>query len=929
MILGLIVMNEQPSTQKAKLEQIRQAIADMQARLQDLLSADELDKMLAPLRGEEAALLAQMAEVPIQTAVYAEAFWQKFPDFHTSELVHATDAYLAYIASRYRYLDFRGIGFIDQVPRQLSLLSMFVPVKIRPYLPDGETWPRHFEDHVDSHDPVPFLPLLAVEEGVVVLGDLGAGKTTLLKYLALSLALNINVTEGVNGRIPLIMPLSAYADRLKDGNISLQNFFEEYFNTLGVPLPLNDMFRAILEVGQGLFLLDGLDEVRDLALRFRVVEQIYTFFAFHKRAGNKMVVASRLVGYREARLISDGLVECTIADLDADGMAQFVDRWLALVEGETAVSIHQVEATKTSLLTTIQKSPALSRLATNPLLLTIMVLMKRQGVSLPQRRVELYHQFLRTLIRDWNIARNPIGTPNNGVADVVETMHILGPLALWMEEQNPGVGLVQREDLRRELVAICRFRGLPQPEAFANQFLQDVQQFTGVLVERQDNHIAFLHRSFQEYLAAWAVAQRGQRDLMPVVEFIEAHLLDVGWWELLRLTVGVLGIVQQREEAAGFVLDRLLTSELGGGGMALALVGEMLGDVWPAGVPTAVSEKIVRHLFQGVRDDDTIGADWRIAIGRVLGRLEEGRTVVDEIPFSLITGGSFILGERHFEQTVDTLERPYWLSRYPITNSQFAEFIEDDGYKTVEFWREATAVNRWRPGEIMDWESLGWRYAPHDYGYPFNLSNHPVVGLSWYEALAFTRWVQKRWQAEGFIEPTWRVVLPSEIQWEKAARGGLEVPQLPVEADPPLLISVFDSFFESLSKNPDPKRPFPWGDAQPTNHANYREAGDKVFDESPNMGRCFPMGQSPYGCRDMSGNVWEWTRSILRPYPYDAKDGREREDIQLFHTLACRGGAFWSTVENIRTVSRIGRSPNTRSDSIGFRICVMVPDPPR
>ena len=921
-------MNELPSDTNEKVKEIQQAIADTQARLKAIMPLEEIEKMLASLRAEEAALLATIADISVDTAVIAQQFWHDVPNFDDSDLLTATNSYLAYLASRFRYLDFRGIGFVDQLPHRLGLLNMFVPLKVRPYLPEGETWPRHFEDAAQNHDPVSILPLLSQEEGLLILGDLGAGKTTLLKYLALALATGKEVVEGIDGRIPLILPLSAYADQLRESAIPLQDFFETYFNSLGIPLPLDKMFREILAIGKGLFLLDGLDEVRDLALRHQVVEQILNFFAFHKQAGNKMIVASRLIGYREARLISDGLVECTIADLDQDGISLFVDRWLLLVEGESFTN-DQVAEDKAALLIQIQENDALARLASNPLLLTIMILMRRQGLSLPQRRVELYDQFLRTLIRDWNLARNPQRSPTSSVTDIIETLHILGPLALWMEEQNPGVGLVQREDLRRELEAICRFRGYEQPNKTAHQFLQDIKQYSGVLVEREDGNVAFLHRSFQEYLAAWAVAQRGQSDLTPVVAFIDAHLYDISWWELLRLTVGILGIVQQREEAAGIVLNRLLTSEMGDGGIALALGGAILGDIWPGGVPTAVYDDVVRHLFQAVRDIHEIKADWRIAIGRALGRLSEGETIVNEMHFCYVPGGPFYLGERHFEQLISDLDAPFWVSQYPISNGQFAEFVNDGGYKVAEFWHEAAAVNRWRMGEVMDWERLGWRKKPHNYGYPFNLANHPVVGISFFEALAFIRWLEKRWRAAGFIEPDWQVRLPSELEWEKAARGGLQLPELPVQADVPILISVYDSFFERLVENPHPKRPFPWGNEPSTNHANFREKNSKLFDESTNLGFCFPKGRSPLGCCDMSGNVWEWTRSLLRPYPYDAEDGRESEAVQLYHTIALRGGAFWSSEDQIQTVSRIGRSPNTRSDSIGFRICVVVPIPPR
>ncbi|MEM7331924.1 MAG: SUMF1/EgtB/PvdO family nonheme iron enzyme [Chloroflexota bacterium] len=921
-------MNKMPPDVQKQLNELEKLIADNRNRLAGLMSDEEINQIVLPLLAKKEALLAPFGGAREDTAVIAEQFWYEDPDFDQPELIPATSAYLKFLDNRYRTLEFRGLGFVNQLPGRLQLLNLFVPLKVRPFLPEGDTWPRQFVTDIENHEPVPILPLLENEDGLVLLGDVGAGKTTFLKYLALSLAMGHDVDETINGRIPLILPLSAYADELKNGNLSLQDFFVNYFNGMGVQLPLDSMFNQVLARGKGLFLLDGLDEVRDIALRHQVVQQILNFFALHRQNGNKLIVTSRLVGYRDARLLTDGLLECTIADLDLLAIEHFIDRWLLFVEKKAANS-QDLIAEKETMLKAFRGNHSLKHLATNPLLLTIMILMRRQGVALPKQRVQLYDLFIRTLIKDWNLARNPQQASTTAVSDILETMQILAPLALWMEEDSPGVGLVQREDFRRQLETICRLRGYEQPATASRQFLDDIKQYSGILVEREDQNISFLHRSFQEYLAAWAIAQRGQSDLVPVVSFIETHLFDVTWWELLRLTVGIIGIVQQREEAAGIILSQLLDSTAGEGGSGLTLIGQILADIGPSGVTTAVYDDILRHLFQALQDDEEIVADWRVGIGHAIGQMGKGTTIVNEIQFCFVPDGDFFLGEDHFEQRVTALNTPYWISQYPITHFQFFEFVKDGGYENPAYWAEATAVNRWRPGEVMDWERLGWRKQPHDYGFPYNLPNHPIVGVSFYEALAFTRWLEARWQQRGYIERDWQIQLPSELHWEKAAKGGLQIPELPVEADVPILISVYDAFFESLTVNPNAKRPFPWGAESPSNHANFRHADNEHFDESSNYGRCFPKGQSPMGCYDMSGNVWEWTRSLLRPYPYDPQDGRETEHIQLFHTLAIRGGAFWSPEAQIRTVSRLGRSPNTRSDSIGFRVCVMVPNPPR
>ena len=94
---------------------------------------------------------------------------------------------------------------------------------------------------------------------------------------------------------------------------------------------------------------------------------------------------------------------------------------------------------------------------------------------------------------------------------------------------------------------------MPDPERAARQFLADVREHAGLLLERGAGEYGFIHLTFQEYLAAVAIAQKGQREIEPVVEALADHMGDDNWHEVILLTIGYLGIVQQRDEAAGDV----------------------------------------------------------------------------------------------------------------------------------------------------------------------------------------------------------------------------------------------------------------------------------------------------------------------------------------------------------------------------------------
>jgi formylglycine-generating enzyme required for sulfatase activity len=186
-----------------------------------------------------------------------------------------------------------------------------------------------------------------------------------------------------------------------------------------------------------------------------------------------------------------------------------------------------------------------------------------------------------------------------------------------------------------------------------------------------------------------------------------------------------------------------------------------------------------------------------------------------------------------------------------------------------------------------------------------------VVGVTWYEALAFTRWLSEQWRDN--LPERWGVHLPTEAEWEKAARGGMDIPAeaiiLPADA-------IHSRHNLSLTGNPQAKRPYPWGNEPDPSRANY---DDSKVNASSAVG-CFPGGVSPYGCEEMSSNVWEWCHSLYRPYPYRADDGREDESSSNSRVL--RGGAFDLNAGYVRCAFRNYYDPDDRYYYIGFWVVV-------
>jgi ergothioneine biosynthesis protein EgtB len=252
-----------------------------------------------------------------------------------------------------------------------------------------------------------------------------------------------------------------------------------------------------------------------------------------------------------------------------------------------------------------------------------------------------------------------------------------------------------------------------------------------------------------------------------------------------------------------------------------------------------------------------------------------------------VAGGEFLLGAAMSDPFVYDNEKwghqvavaPFSIARAATTQAEFAAFVDAGGYRDTRLWADAGAwLGTTGAGHPAYWRRGpdGWQRRHFDTWLPLE-PDLPVCHVSWWEADAYCRWAGRR--------------LPSEAEWEYAATGGA-----------------------------GPKPVYPWGDAEPgagQAATDWRSTGPVPVSECA-------TGDSPLGCRQMIGNVWEWTATDFAAYPNFERDAYWENSEQFFGSRkVLRGGAWATRARFLRSTMRNYFTPDRRDVLAGFRTCAV------
>ena len=330
-----------------------------------------------------------------------------------------------------------------------------------------------------------------------------------------------------------------------------------------------------------------------------------------------------------------------------------------------------------------------------------------------------------------------------------------------------------------------------------------------------------------------------------------------------RWTPAVRSLLRRAPDMAEGLGRRMLEAEGDAAWRGVLLMAAALDDA--SSLRQAVADALLATIEEG-----RLAPFDRDAAARILSRRGDPRDLeaLCEVP-----GGAFTMGSdtNPNSRPVHRVEvSAFRIGRYPVTNALYRRFVEATGRRWIS--PEATVPER---------------------------ANAPAADLTWRDATAFCAWLTGRWRQEGRIGKDEIVRLPSEPEWERAARGD----------------------------QPDGGQAivYPWGGGWDAQAANSEESG---FNGPCAVG-IFPAGRSPYGCDDMAGQVWEWTTTLWGDdmatphfaYPY-RDDGREDPEAGPSIRRVLRGGCFSSGRQKACCTYRGSLEPDGFWRGNGFRVAV-------
>jgi formylglycine-generating enzyme required for sulfatase activity len=739
------------------------------------------------------------------------------------------------------------------------------------------------------------LEAVGQQPRALIRGAHGSGKSSFFQFLALSLAEQSASGEHTGLErlgsawqhgwlFPLWVDLRRFA---VSGDDCTATGLSAYMAAeLGIDV--GQLCTQVLGRGGVLLLLDALEAAPDAAMA--LVDGLETLGQLvpQSRPNCVLVASQPYVAYDQMGLGSfASFAKVDLAPWTVEQIDGYVRAWYAEARRREWVNGEEARDLPGHLCSALRRDEVRA-LAQRPSLTAMIALLHLLRQRIPADRGMFYHELIDLMFAIWTEGRDGGERDLRQAFDLDRLRAAVAQLVYQGTTRLGKAGdLVElsERDLRAALVTVCTAGRLEN----VHELMARIIAQPCLLDEPRQGGYAFVTPDVQAYVAARHLAVQPDLNLL-AVRLAEDDFYR--WREVIMFAI--LRRAWVCEDLPADLVSALLqpsTVDQADGlppasGWRMAwLAGEALVDLGQAFDLSLVSQEVdrVRERLSALLVLGMLDPRERAAAGRTLARLPHGDlrpgisgagSLWCEVPAC-----SFWMGEDDDTRMIEM--GPFWIARYPVTNAHYAAFVAATAHPRPDQW--------------------------HNNHPPAGLGNHPVVGVTWEDAMAYCAWWNERrreqqpavWRSG---RPTsvpglpqgWEIRLPTSAEWEKAARGGALIP---------------DQDGGDLVDNPLPHRRYPWGDGWSLSTAEDR--GDEMRCNVSESGLgtttpvgMYPEGSSPYGAMDMAGNVWEWC--------LDWADEQERYKIR-------RGGAFRYTHDQARC-SAYGRAhPGLAWPYAGFR----------
>ncbi|MEE4378505.1 MAG: SUMF1/EgtB/PvdO family nonheme iron enzyme [Candidatus Competibacteraceae bacterium] len=777
--------------------------------------------------------------------------------------------------------------------------------------PNAQASPIKKSAENPSAATIPLFDTIEQNRRLVVLGSPGSGKTTLLKRLGLAFA--GACWQGLerwpeNGRdwLPVLVSVQKFAcwlqakPALPDAFAALLwAYIIDDLDQRGLGFA-EEVLAQAADKGQALVLLDDLDSVPE-SLQRTVLDTITDFAKSYHRA--RLLVTCSLEAYSQPgeRLPERRFPTMELAAWDHHQIDHFIRACCADLAARHASFEEQVPGLINSFYWAVEWSKR-TLPTVDPLLLSLIGAGIDQRQNPPEQSAWLFAQAVDRLLQQHPALLSFLQETELSVEDLLWVLGRIAVSAWELEEDNDGCNRPLHLSSDYLVEALTELH--PETDRdWACRLLDRVRE-TGLLVEHQPGLYRFLHPVISNYLAGIPLALAS--------DFVKQGLkLTQTHWAQARCLLPLAAMTQARQnhqwKTVWTLVDELCKDNSEENIRAIWLAGEVMLAIGCEAINQhdGGDEKLIQVTQQltALLEQGRLAPDERVQAAECLGSLGDPRFGQKRLylpsryqqqeerglGFVTIPASSFWMGSSDDDPDADLNELgntnpllipyAYWMARYPVTVAQYSLFVDRNGYAADAAWWQEEAAKAWLDTVQRD-KPVAWEAQRQH-------PNRPVTGISWFEARAYCSWLDDCLRKTRNAMPAdYEIRLPSEAEWEKAAR--------------------------CASRNP-----YPWGTAAwELQHANLQPS----LIGHPTPVGLYPQGATVNGLHDLAGNVWEWTLSGASQYPYQSHHNSLQEQQQRI----ARGGAWNVEPMQARCAARAPFDASEHNAALGFRVVISV-----